>query len=655
MSETQLLWAIPGLPLLAALIAACMAFTKQRNLAHLPVLIAFPMACICSFQAILALDASHVSLTTESVTWFEAGKISVGFGLAVDGLSALMLTVITFVGSFIALFSIGYMHHSGGYARYFAVLSLFVASMCLLVMADNFLVLFAGWEGVGVCSYLLVGYYFAKPAAAHAARKAFLVTRLGDIGLIIGIFLLWQATGFSLQFERIFSADFLEIAKQNPKTITAACLLIFCGAIGKSAQFPLYVWLPDAMEGPTPASALIHAATMVTAGVYLLARCAPLFVLSPIAQAIVATVGVTTAFLAAFIALTQHDLKRVLAYSTVSQLGFMFFALGCGTPSLVQMAVSAAIFHLFTHAFFKAVLFLSAGSVMHAMGDVIDMRKFSGLRKLMPVTHLTFLAGALALAGVPLLSGFWSKEAIFGVALEISEANGPYSTLYGALLITAIATAGMTAFYTFRAYYRTFWGPLVVPPEAGHHAHESPRIMRVPLIVLAVGSLAIGAVMGPLTHQFEHLIEKADPLTQVAEITHVHASHEHAESPWLLLTSIVVALGGVGLATLLYAWPNRIADTAAKVLKLPYYLSVNRLYLDEIYQFFFAKGLALLAWVSWGLDYVIDGIAQVFAAMPRVLGRVLQPIQLGLVQFYALAMVTGLVGFLCFLVLSTGR
>ncbi|MCX7699978.1 MAG: NADH-quinone oxidoreductase subunit L, partial [Gemmataceae bacterium] len=371
----------------------------------------------------------------------------------------------------IAIFSKGYMHGEPGYARYFAVMSLFLFSMTGLVLADNFLVLYAFWEGVGLCSYLLIGFWFHKPAAAAAARKAFLVTRLGDAGMILGIMLLWAKFGHAFDFQTIFFN-----AGRNPDSpyLLAACLLLFCGAIGKSAQFPLHVWLPDAMEGPTPASALIHAATMVTAGVYLVARCTPLFILAPEAQLVVCVIGGVTALLAALIALTQTDLKRVLAYSTVSQLGFMFMGLGAGlrTEQIAVFAVSAAIFHLFTHAFFKALLFLGAGSVMHAMGHVIDMRRFSGLRRVMPITHVTFLCGAAALAGLIPFSGFWSKDQILESLEKAVKHAELYASVYHTLFALAIVTAGITAFYTFRAYFKTFWGETRVPVEALHH-HDS--------------------------------------------------------------------------------------------------------------------------------------------------------------------------------------
>jgi NADH-quinone oxidoreductase subunit L len=396
-------WLILALPLIAAILAAIFWFfsvqkkDQESLVPGLDVPVAFlskfqlqkyanvPLIISCATAAFLAIFlVREVAIEggqfiSKPITWFAAGKLEIHYTINVDPLSAMMLAMITFISTWIAVFSSGYMKGDKGYARFFAVMSLFVFSMCGLVLANNFLFLIAFWEGVGLCSYLLIGYYFEKPSAAAAARKAFLVTRIGDTGFILGVFLLWRMGGWHTDLTALFD----HIARNPPEngTLTLACLLLFCGAVGKSAQFPLYVWLPDAMEGPTPVSALIHAATMVTAGVYLLARCAPLFARCPDAQIIISSIGGITALLAAFIALAQTDLKRILAYSTISQLGFMFLALGTVGSISPAFAVTAAMFHLFTHAFFKALLFLSAGSVMHAMGGVIDLRQFGGLRK----------------------------------------------------------------------------------------------------------------------------------------------------------------------------------------------------------------------------------------------------------------------------------
>jgi NADH-quinone oxidoreductase subunit L len=529
------------------------------------------------------------------------------------------------------------MHGDEGYPRFFAEISLFIFAMTLLVLADNFVLLYAGWEGVGLCSYLLIGFWFTKPSAAAAARKAFLVTRLGDVGMLLGILLLWWGSGYRLDYDSAFKLI-------RPELVPGVCLLLFCGAVGKSAQFPLHVWLPDAMEGPTPVSALIHAATMVTAGVYLVARCTPLFVQTPEAQIVVAGIGGFTALLAALIALTQNDLKRVLAYSTISQLGYMFVALGsavlAGSKSLVTLAVTAAIFHLFTHAFFKALLFLSAGSVMHAMGGVIDMRRFSGLRKILPVTHITFLCGAAALAGVPLLSGFWSKDEILAAANEAGAASENFSLTYRVLFVAALFTAGLTAFYTFRAYFLTFWGDERIPEEAGHHAHESPAIMTIPLIILAVGAVAVGAVVGPLTrHGFAHLLSHLPGLDPESE------PHEN----WtLMFGSSLVALAGIAVAWWMYVAQPGTAGRLARGIQGLYQLSLNKFLIDDLYEAFIVRPLAGFAEFCRLFDhYVIDGIVDLVGHVVRLVGDILfRPMQNGLVQFYALAMVLGLTVFL---------
>jgi len=642
---SSILWLIPALPLLAAVLIAILAVTGSslRQHSHWLCILGAAGACVLSFIVLLSVGNGVDALRTY-YTWFQAGNVDVGFTLHADGLTAIMLVTVTFVGSLIAIYSVGYMHHDPGYARFFAAISLFLFSMTGLVLAENFIVLYAFWEGVGVCSYLLVGFYYRKPSAAAAARKAFLVTRLGDIGLFIGIMLLWSLSG-SLDFDAIF--HYGQSPSADLALLGVATLLLFSGAVGKSAQFPLHVWLPDAMEGPSPVSALIHAATMVTAGVYLLARCTPLFVLTPETQLVVACIGGFTALFAALIALTQTDLKRVLAYSTVSQLGYMFLALGCavGNPELAVFAVCAAIFHLFTHAFFKALLFLTAGSVMHSMGGIIDMRRFSGLRHVLPRTHLTFLCGAVALAGVPLFSGFWSKDEILASAFRASYAS-PHGMVYAILFVAGVITAGLTAFYTFRAYFLTFWGEERVPHEAGEHAHESPPVMIVPCAILSVGALALGLIVGPtglfegfLHHQWLHHwvhegAEAAVPFSLLAKIL-------------LMLGSSVFALGGVGLAWLMYCRNPALAPRVAKAIPLAYEMSRNKFYLDELYDAFIVKPLLGLAVFLRSLDaHVVDGLIDLIAQAPRFLGFILRPVQNGLVQFYALLMALGMAGFL---------
>jgi len=641
-----------GLPLAAALLAwLCCGTAALKKFAHLPLIGACAAAAVVAALLLTkVLDGGQSQYVSEPVTWFAAGHLKVRFTINVDALSAIMLAMITFIATFIAIFSGGYMHGDKGFPRYFAVMSLFVFSMCGLVLANNFLLLVAFWEGVGLCSYLLVGYYYEKPSAAAAARKAFLYTRVGDTGFLLGIFLLWRMGGWNTDLTLLFD----HIVKHPPDTatLTTACLLLFCGAVGKSAQFPLYVWLPDAMEGPTPVSALIHAATMVTAGVYLLARCAPLFVLAPDAQIVVSWIGGITALLAAFIALAQTDLKRVLAYSTVSQLGFMFMALGAGGAIDPAFAVGAAMFHLFTHAFFKALLFLSAGSVMHAMGGVIDVRKFGGLRKLMPITHIAFLCGAAALAGVPLLSGFWSKDLILESLTEASEGSSPYTAGYFALFIVACATAFLTAFYTFRAYFLTFWGPERVPEEAGHHAHESPSSMTIPLLVLAVGAVFVGIVLQPFTHWFTGFLETTPSLSQAHQS--VHAAHIAHHLNWTLIgVSTVLALGGIGAAFGLYRAGG--AEKAPPGLDVAFTLSRHKLYVDEIYQAVLVHPAAVIAFLARVFDGFLDALTRLIAAVPRFAGQWVRPIQNGLVQFYALSMALGLAVFLSFVVFRITR
>jgi NADH-quinone oxidoreductase subunit L len=686
MSE-PLLWLIPGLPLFGAAIAAFLGPKILRDRSHWPVVLGAAGSCAIALWTLSRLvglpeDAVH-RITAPSVTWFAAGNLQVDYSIAVDPLTAIMLTGITFIGTCIVVFAIGYMHGDPGYPRFFAELGLFIFSMSLLVLADNLLLLYAGWEGVGLCSYLLIGFWFEKPAAAAAARKAFLMTRIGDAGMILGIFLLWVSFDYKLDYASLFAAA----PTTDPVLLTTACLLLFCGAAGKSAQFPLHTWLPDAMEGPTPVSALIHAATMVTAGVYLVARTMPLFQYAPAAQATVAIIAVVTALLAALIALTQHDLKRVMAYSTISQLGFMFLGLGSGRTELAILGVIAAIFHLFTHAFFKALLFLSSGSVMHAMGNVIDMRLIGGLRRVLPVTHATFLCGALALASVPIFSGFWSKDEIVDVTLEASHQPGLHG-LYTTLFSLAMFTAFLTAFYTFRAYFRTFWGEEKIPAEAGAHgngnhhagdatgeaaahglshvgtdkvhgearqsasghAHESPPVMTIPLIILAFGAIFVGLLIGP-THWIAHFLAQTPAYEWYLPKVELEPFHWS----WLMTGSTVIALAGIGLAYWVYVLHPQAEERFAANYPGVYDLSQNRFYFDELYSDIVALPAAALAKLSALFDVLVDGIVDVIGLLPGVFGRWLRPLQNGLVQFYALAMVLGLTVFLCILTVRGRR
>ncbi|HTI51075.1 MAG TPA: NADH-quinone oxidoreductase subunit L, partial [Planctomycetaceae bacterium] len=654
---------IPLFPLLACLTTLVLGPKVLRKKSHWPAILGCGLASLCSL-ALLACVASPQLLpqaerTVRLFNWITIASpagadlppvLDITLALRVDSLSATMLAMLTFVATLVAIYAAGYMHGDRSYWRFFTEVSLFVFSMIMLVLSANFLQLFMFWEAVGLCSYLLIGFWYEKPEAAAAGKKAFLVNRIGDFGFAAGIFLIWQWFG-SVDFAEVLNAPAVRaVSAANPKIITLICLCLFTGAMGKSAQFPLHVWLPDAMEGPTPVSALIHAATMVTAGVYMVARCTPLFFASPEAQVFVAFIGGFTALLAALIALTQTDLKRVLAYSTVSQLGYMFLGLGTG----LLTGVSGAMFHLVTHAFFKALLFLGAGSVMHAMGGVIDMREFSGLRKKMPQTYVTFLIGALALSGVFPLAGFWSKDTILSAvrqaahepahvgaaahgqpdaaahpggapAGEAAESAEPeparflgatYPALYNILFWMGSFTALLTAFYTFRAFFMTFHGPEKIPHAAGHHAHESPAVMCLPLFILSIGAFGMGLVFGHATGLFDLFLDKTIP--------GVHEAAAHHGTDWFVVgMSFVIAAVGIGAAFVMYGLPSTLPAKLATALGPFTRLSRNKFYLDEAYDLLFVWPLRGLAELSRLVDWlVIDvGLVGGIARIPAVIGR----------------------------------
>ncbi|UCC89889.1 MAG: NADH-quinone oxidoreductase subunit L [Anaerolineales bacterium] len=598
---------------------------------------------------LLALPAQDRAIVVTLWNWISVGSFRAGMSLLADPLSVLMVLVVTGVGFLIHVYSIGYMEHEEDrlYARFFTFLNLFIVSMLILVLADNYLLMYVGWELVGVCSYLLIGFWFRRgddpqdpvrlkdgelvpvPAnlnPADSGKKAFIVNRVGDFGFALGVFLIWTTFG-TLNFADVFGAA-PEIASG---TVTVITLLLFVGAVGKSAQLPLYVWLPDAMAGPTPVSALIHAATMVTAGVYMVARSHALYALAPTTSLVVALVGVITALYAATIALVQTDLKRVLAYSTISQLGYMFLAVGVG-------AYASGMFHLTTHAFFKALLFLAAGSVMHALGDVIDIRRMGGLRQKMPRTYWTFVIGALALAGFPLTSGFFSKDEILAKAFEFSP------ILWALGLLTAL----LTGFYTFRALFVAFWGS-ARDQELFDHAHESPGVMTWPLILLA-GLALFGGILGlPQILGVDHALAGwlhpafADLEGEGAEAIHHGLS---AGLEWGLLgLSSVIALLGIGLAYWFYVanpgWPADLAVRFKSVFKL----LVNKYYVDDLYDLLFVDpGKALARFCAQGIDNaaidgIIDGGARLIVQGGAWLGR----LQTGFIRHYALAMFLGVI------------
>ena len=581
------------------------------------------------------------------------GNLNVHVGFLLDPLSAVMMLVVTGVGFLIHVYSIGYMAHEGGYYRFFGYMNLFMFSMLVLVLADNYLMMFVGWEGVGLCSYLLIGFYFDRKSASDAGKKAFVVNRIGDAGFLIGLMLMTVTFG-TLNFQAITEAARSGRYPIFDPTITAICILLFIGATGKSAQIPLYVWLPDAMEGPTPVSALIHAATMVTAGVYMVARSNALFVLAPEALAIVAGVGVATALWAATIALFQNDIKRVLAYSTVSQLGYMFLACGVG-------AFAAGIFHLMTHAFFKALLFLAAGSVIHAMSGEQDMRKMGGLWRKIPITAWTMLAATLAISGIPGFAGFFSKDEILW---------NSFSSGYGATILWVIgwATAGLTAFYMFRLMFMTFAGPSRVSHEAEHHVHESPWSMLGPLVALATLSVIGGYINWPV-ESFGNFLE---PVFANKFAAHAH-EYAHSTELGLMALSVVIALVGLGIAYLVLVKRPYTEERAKARLGALGTILFNKYYVDELYDALFVNrvknignaasgfdqyvvdgGVNGVGWTTrltadlsrlWDL-YVIDGIVNVGAFFTKLMSYPARVIQTGLVQSYAWLIVLGVLIFM---------
>jgi NADH-quinone oxidoreductase subunit L len=637
-----------------------------------------------------------------------ARPFTIPVALRLDPLTATLLAIITCIGLVVAVYSIGYMHHDPGYPRFFAVFSLFVFSMSMLVAASNFLIVYVFWEAVGACSYLLIGFWFRKPEAAQAAKKAFLVNRVGDFGLAVATFLLWMTYG-TLDFHDTLSPDGTILPGILGQTRladaggivggavgTAICLCLLLAACGKSAQLPLHVWLPDAMEGPTPASALIHAATMVTAGIYLIARSSPLFIACPGALTAVSIVGATTALVAGLIATVQNDLKRVLAYSTISQLGYMFASLGTGT----LLGFTAAIFHLVTHAFFKALLFLGAGSVMHSMGNIVDMRRFGGLRRIMPITAATFLVGSLALAGIAPFSGFFSKDEILAslhgrgwpnshgehhdavpaghaslssgesrtssLPLPLGEGRGegapapsihlashspsaPGTTsawldrldapaTFRVLFWMSLFTAGLTAFYTFRAVFMTFTGPTRVPEEAGHHAHESPPVMAVPLMILAVPSAIAGWWLFS-TQWLAHFLSATPSFSApaIAATATPHAFHMDLAIQGTLAAAIGIVIAAIG-----HLGRRSDGPQMERFLGPLQTFFANRCYIDQLYTGLIVRPLEGLALLAAFFDRtVIDGLVNGFARVPVALGGVVRRLQGGLLQRYALAGVMG--------------
>ncbi|MDR3694047.1 NADH-quinone oxidoreductase subunit L [Mucilaginibacter sp.] len=627
------IWLIPVLPLAGFIINGLGRNTLSKGvigfLGSLMVLVSFGL----SLGLFLQINSTHAPINVTLFTWFEAGIFKLPFAFLVDQLSALMLLIITGVGFLIHLYSIGYMKDDAGYGKFFAYLNLFVFFMLLLVLGSNYLIMFIGWEGVGLCSYLLIGFWYTNPDYADAAKKAFIMNRIGDLGFIIGIFIL-MSYFHSASFADIFPhAGTSQYAGVPYVLIT---LLLFVGAIGKSAQLPLFTWLPDAMAGPTPVSALIHAATMVTAGVYMIARSNILFTLAPVTLHVISIVGLSTAVLAAVIALTQTDIKKVLAYSTVSQLGYMFLGLGVG-------AYTGAFFHVLTHAFFKALLFLGAGSVIHAVSGEQDMRKMGGLKSKLPVTYRTMLIGTIAIAGIPPFAGFFSKDEILAHVFAQSPA----------MWVIGVLTAVLTSFYMFRMLYLTFFGKFRGTHEQEHHLHESPATMTIPLIVLAALSILGGFIgipeslgghdwlaqfLAPVFKQSAAILTDA-PLTQSTE--------------WTLMGLSVAG----ALIALFYAYNKYVkkahvpvADTEERPALAD--LSYHKFYIDELYDMIIRKPLDALSDFAYkvvdkmGIDGIVNGLGK--GSIEASKG--LRLLQTGNVGFYIFMMVLGIISILLTLV-----
>jgi NADH-quinone oxidoreductase subunit L len=612
---TQNLWIIPILPFIGFLINGIFG----RKLPKAIVSLVAVVAPLLSFAWVLKLwltagDLAANPVTEHYFTWIRSGAFNVGCDFTVDKLTLIMLMIVTGVGSLIHIYSIGYMEHEGGYYRFFAYLNLFMFFMLILVLAANYLLLFVGWEGVGLCSYLLVGFYFVKHSATSAGNKAFIVNRIGDFGFSLAMFLIVVTFG-TLDFGHVFAA-----APGKPTgTLTAIALLLLLGATGKSAQIPLYVWLPDAMEGPTPVSALIHAATMVTAGVYMCTRSAVIFTHAPAAMETVAVIGLVTAAFAATIGLAQNDIKKVFAYSTISQLGYMFLGVGVG-------AFSAGIWHLMTHAFFKALLFLGAGSVIHACHGEQDMRHMGGLRKYAPITFWTLLCASLAISGIPPFAGFWSKDAI----LAASYAHAPWMYWIGTI------TAGMTAFYVFRALFMTFFGEY-----RGHaHPHESPPAMWAPLAVLAVLS-----VVGGFLFNVPKILGNMFPIVETVEV------------PWLVYVSVLAGVVGIGLAYYMYVVNLDLPEMITSRLGGLYTLVYNKYFVDEVYDATvvhpLVEGSRSVLW--HGVDQgVIDGIVNGVGRESKTVGGFLRLMSSGNIRSYATWVVLGSVALILVLGLAGG-
>jgi NADH-quinone oxidoreductase subunit L len=608
------------------------------------VVVTWVLAMVLAYQALVVGAYGEYGITFTLYEWIPAGDFVVEANFLVDNLTAVMLIVVATIGMLVHVYSIGYMAHDPSRWRFFAYLNLFMFSMLLLVLAANYLVVFAAWELVGLSSYLLIGFWYHKRPAALASKKAFLVNRVGDFGFALGIMAIWTTVG-TLNFTEVFELlpEQLLAGEISQAMMIGICLLLFMGAMGKSAQFPLHVWLPDAMEGPTPVSALIHAATMVNAGVYLVARSSPIMAYAPEALLVIAVIGTFTAILAASIALTQNDIKRVLAYSTLSQLGYMFLALGVG-------AWIPAIFHLVTHGFFKGLLFLGSGSVIHAVHEEQDMNRMGGLWRKIPITHWTMFVGALAIAGIPPLAGFFSKDEILGETFKF----GTYESLLYVLFVVGLIVAALTAFYMFRLMGKTFYGESRVDPHVEPRIHESPPSMTIPLILLAIPSGLIGIALGwpigdstikhwlePVFHSAEETLGRTLPEFQFMGVDGV-----------LIIIAVALAAAGIGVAAILFGFfgrrgqPGRVAELTQRLPAGPalYRGSFNKWYFDELNHLLFVRiGGAIANGTAWFDRAIVDGIVNATGRVTQRAGDDIRRIQTGRVQNYALGIATGLI------------
>ncbi len=621
---------IPFLPLAAFVINILIGKEVMRNKAHWPSCLAIIGSFIIS--VITLFDVINGKIINEDLyTWIVSGNFKVSVGFLIDQLTAVMLIVVTVVGSLIHIYAIGYMHGDKGYYRFFSYMSLFVFFMLMLVTANNFLQLYLGWEGVGLCSYFLIGFWYEKKSAADAGKKAFIVNRFGDFGFALGIFMIFLTFG-TIHYVPVFAGiknfvgHTVNFLGYEVDLITLIALLLFCGAVGKSAQIPLHVWLPDAMEGPTPVSALIHAATMVTAGVFMVARCNSIFSLSQTAMNTVAVVGGITSLFAATIAVVQNDIKRIIAYSTLSHLGMMFVACGVG-------AYAAGVFHLYTHAFFKALLFLCAGSVIHAVHSN-DIQIMGGLKKYMPFTYATMFIAALSAGGIPGLAGFFSKDEIIWSAFASGSPVGKFVWV----LLTAVAF--FTPFYSFRMIFLTFHKKFRGTHEQEHHLHESPNVMTIPLMILAAGAVAVGWVgIPPILGGGAHFAEFLKPV-----VGHPEFHGTHAQEWGIMGLSTTIAISGIIIASVFYLAKTEIPVRLAQNFSIIYRILFNKYYVDELYSFIIVRPTLWTAkniLVGFTDAKIIEGIVN---GVPRSIGifsGILRKVQTGLVHHYAIIMAAG--------------